>query len=358
MVRILHVSPSLPPDGKGGQNKCILKILQYFQKKYKLDVLLPKGKNRNDYYCLYEFDSNFSIKNNVIFYKKLKFLLKQADIVHYHFPINLIPRIMDIPIFLILNFFFKKKYIIHIHLKTYPYERTPLAKIFLLLIKIFFNQASLILTPTHYTRYDLYKNLHMDYHKIRIVPYGVSSLFFSLNSQKTEKSIKKIIYIGRLHYFKHVNYLIKAIQDLPENYYLEIYGDGEDRKRLENIAQNSLKIKFFGFFEKEKDISSAFSDADLMVLPSKMEEMPLSIMESLAARVPVLCSNLPSVKSFYQKNIYYVSNIEKDLKKRIWEVINSNNNQMIKKGRDFVSRFTWEQHFKKIDNNYYEILKI
>lgn len=358
MKRILHIGPALPPDGKGGQEKCMLKILQYFQKTYKLNILIKEGKSQEGRYSIYKFEPNFSIKNNVIFYKKLKFLLKRIDLVHFHYPDALFPKILIIPIFLFLNHFYKKKYIIHIHLM--PSYTHFLWKIFQIpyyfITKIFFIRATRIFTPTEFTKYSIYKNFKLNLNNIKIVPYGVANINFNLNLKRSIKNFKKIIFIGRLHPSKQVNRLIKAILQLTDDFKLSIYGDGPERKNLEKISKNNSRIKFYGYIEDEQHLSSAFEDADLMILPSKVEEMPLSIMESLAAGVPVICTNLPSIKSIYKDHIFYIDNCKNELIDTIYKVTSSNNDQVIKRGRSFAHNYTWEKHFKKIQSEYLEIL--
>lgn len=80
-------------------------------------------------------------------------------------------------------------------------------------------------------------------------------------------------------------------------------------------------------------------------------------MELLAAGVLVLCTNLPSVKSIYKDHIFYIDNIKNELASTICKIVFLNDEQLIKRGRNFAYNYTWEDHFKKIENAYLDILR-
>ena len=172
----------------------------------------------------------------------------------------------------------------------------------------------------------------------------------ALGDLKATESIENII---EMLDNSHIEVKVNAIKSLPDIYRLEIYGDGPEYLELLNLANNSRRIKFHGFVSEEKDIINAFIDADLMVLPSLVEEMPLSILEALAAKVPVLCTNHPTVKSIYGNYIFYLDNVEKELNEKIVQITTyANNEQKLNEGRKFASLYKWENNFKKIADCY------
>jgi glycosyltransferase involved in cell wall biosynthesis len=154
--------------------------------------------------------------------------------------------------------------------------------------------------------------------------------------------------------------LIHAFFRISDQYELHIYGDGEERGNLEKLADNNMRIRFFGFIEKEEELAGAFQDAALMVLPSLNEEMPLSIMESLAAGVPVLATSLPSVVSRYQNNIEYINEDDSIdvLAKRITEIVGRENIGVLERGRQFAQGFSWDRHFQKLQEIYSKLSSI
>lgn len=95
----------------------------------------------------------------------------------------------------------------------------------------------------------------------------------------------------------------KGIQDLIEAVYLlpieiktqieiVIYGDGPYKQQLlEKIEKYSL-YKCFIFMGSKPNLNEIFSKYDYMLQPTHMECFSLSILESLAANVPVVTTNV------------------------------------------------------------------
>ncbi len=101
-------------------------------------------------------------------------------------------------------------------------------------------------------------------------------------------------------------------------------------------------------------LSVTFENANLMILPSLSEEMPLSIMESLAAGVPVLATSLPTIKSAYKNKINYID--EEDsieiLTREILKISKRDNRINIENGRKFAKNYSWSKNFKTIKEIY------
>lgn len=74
--------------------------------------------------------------------------------------------------------------------------------------------------------------------------------------------------------------------DLPEkNIHLVLLGDGERRNEMEQQFKSSEKIHFLGFRENP---NSFLRQAKFLVLSSKYEGFPMSVVESLAAGIPAV----------------------------------------------------------------------
>jgi len=352
-MKILHISSALPPEGKGGQDKFVLQVVKHFQEKFKIIVLVKYGDLDQENYTIYTYQTKLNFKNLVLLSKKISYLIQNVDLIHFHYPTPFFPEIPVIPLFLILNLFFKKKYIVHIHLMTTftHFLSKIIYKPFKIMQKFFFKNSKLIFTPTSLTRKNISLNYGIPLEKVICVPYGVSNSFFKVNKNNQKKDYMKIIYVGRLHKSKRVDHLINAVLNLPKTYRLDIYGDGGDFKRLYELAKASKRIKFHGFISDENKLIQAYQNADLMVLPSTSEEMPLSILEGLAAGVPVLCSNLPTIKDEYNNNVFYLKDIE-HLSLRIMDILSQNNINFIERGRRFASKYSWDICFSKIYNAY------
>jgi glycosyltransferase involved in cell wall biosynthesis len=110
-------------------------------------------------------------------------------------------------------------------------------------------------------------------------------------------SVKTILCTARLSPEKGLAFLLGAFKDLSDRGYhleLRVAGDGPSRQRLEVLANDlgvSPNIHFLGFLS-EDGIIRELRRADLFVLPSFVEGVPVAAMEAMAAGVPVIATNI------------------------------------------------------------------
>lgn len=113
-----------------------------------------------------------------------------------------------------------------------------------------------------------------------------------------DSSIRKIPHsicsVGRLHYEKDFDTIIKAVRGVRDSIpdvTLHIYGNGPDRERLENLAEDervSDAVVFEGFSEK---MLTELQKYELFVFSSRAEGMPNALMEAMAAGLPCISTN-------------------------------------------------------------------
>jgi glycosyltransferase involved in cell wall biosynthesis len=95
---------------------------------------------------------------------------------------------------------------------------------------------------------------------------------------------------------KGIQDLIQAVFLLPQTIkneiVIDVYGDGPYRKQLENQAANLALEICFNFKGSSAELKSIYCNYDYMLQPTHMECFSLSILESLAANVPVITTNV------------------------------------------------------------------
>jgi len=129
--------------------------------------------------------------------------------------------------------------------------------------------------------------------KIKIMPIGIDLKEFTNLPAKANNGIKRIVYLGRLHYNKGIDLLIDAFSEpeIQNNAVLDIYGvDDGDYRRLVMLANKKDvvdRISFKGgIYGREK--VEMLRQADVLVMPSRYEAWGLSFMEALACGTPVI----------------------------------------------------------------------
>ena len=105
-----------------------------------------------------------------------------------------------------------------------------------------------------------------------------------------------ILFVGRLNYYKGVEYLIDAMEEVEAT--LLVAGDGERKSALEQRARDQDiddRIQFLGYVSDEK-LASVYRAADLFVLPSvePSEAFGIVQLEAMARELPVVNTSLPT----------------------------------------------------------------
>lgn len=101
-----------------------------------------------------------------------------------------------------------------------------------------------------------------------------------------EKSHYSIVFVGRLHPVKRPDRFVQLAAQFPDRNFC-VFGDGELRAELESVAPTN--VTFAGFAEQPEQI---WQNADLCVICSDAEGLPLSALEAMAHGVPVASLSL------------------------------------------------------------------
>jgi len=131
--------------------------------------------------------------------------------------------------------------------------------------------------------------------KLRIVPNAVNP---SLYPRKTEKA-NYVLYAGRMVGYKGADSLIEAMKEVQKTADLELMmvGEGEDRRRLEDLAERlGVRARFTGRLERSMFIDT-ISRAEMLVNPAqcRLEAFGIVLLEAMACLTPVLGYDTPGV---------------------------------------------------------------
>jgi glycosyltransferase involved in cell wall biosynthesis len=128
--------------------------------------------------------------------------------------------------------------------------------------------------------------------RIAIVPNGVGQEFFYKNKRNLHHPTR-LLFIGRLSVQKNLSQFLNALNGISEQFETNIVGHGELESDLKKEAKN-LKlqnINFTGHAQGEK-LLNFYKQADIFVLPSEREGMPLVLLEAMAMGLPILATDV------------------------------------------------------------------
>jgi glycosyltransferase involved in cell wall biosynthesis len=105
--------------------------------------------------------------------------------------------------------------------------------------------------------------------------------------------VRTICFVGRLAEEKGVSYLLKAIKEVKKDWdgiKLCVVGDGPLRGDLEELNRQLGLLDDTVFAGQTDGVLSFYQQADLFVLPSLTEGLPLSLLEALSCGLPVVAT--------------------------------------------------------------------
>ena len=126
----------------------------------------------------------------------------------------------------------------------------------------------------------------------------------ALNVPRHEEDTLIVGYVGQLIRRKGVNTLIRAFDSLQRsNKQLWIIGEGPQRSELEQLTEElgaRNTVRFLGFRE---DRIALMKHLDVFVLPSSQEGIPRCLLESMAAGIPIIATQIPGCTDLVRHEI-------------------------------------------------------
>ncbi|AIY13937.1 glycosyltransferase [Cellulophaga baltica] len=132
---------------------------------------------------------------------------------------------------------------------------------------------------------------------------NVCQIYNAIDSELLKQNISynsesnKIISVGRLTYQKNFEGLIDVANELSKqnnDFVWDIYGSGENEKMLlAKIKENNLENKIF-LKGQSNNLYNLYNDYCMMVMTSRYEGFPMSLIEGLACKLPLVSYDIPT----------------------------------------------------------------
>lgn len=302
-AKILHII-----DGGflGGGQKYITHILEFSDHNLFEHLVAAKGGENFE-----QSVSSFDVKFYNVYLPKLlrtKYLkpleainrVENFDIVHSHGGIGgFYGRILK-------KHFPALRSVHTIHGIHYVHRSNPLSKQFSMAVEQYlvqFTDMTICVAQSDLVSSLKYKIA--DENKVTVILNGIDhsklvnrkknlELLFKLGLNESDFVIGNI---SRFDIQKNQDVIVESAYYLKEkfpNIKIVLVGDGIELNRIKNfVARNDLDkmIRFTGEVENPEDYYSLF---DLFIMPSFWEGMPYVLLEAMASRLPIICSNIPN----------------------------------------------------------------
>jgi glycosyltransferase involved in cell wall biosynthesis len=228
--------------------------------------------------------------------------------------------------------------------------------------KTLFIKKKLILTSNHIiaisknTKNDIIKHFPEVENKITVVYHGCT--FQQL--EKINPKERYILFTGLRINYKNFNTFLEAVVPLLFKYDFKLICTGYPFTDKENNLFDSLKIKnnISYIVASENQLIELYSKATAFVFPSLYEGFGIPILEAFASNCPAILSNTSSLPEIGgDAAVYFDPNSIDDMRNQIERVITSSalQNELIKKGKEQVKKFSWEKCAKETMDVYKKI---
>lgn len=178
------------------------------------------------------------------------------------------------------------------------------------------------------------------------LPLGVDEAFFP-EREPAYPAARRLVFVGRLDKSKHVDWLtdfFAASGLAARGYALDIVGDGPLLDSLAARHGVESGITFHGR-KRQEEVIGLLREAFLLLHPTDLESFGLTILEGMAAGVPVITHRLDSIEVWAREHPCYAEHLDADAWKQdilkfedrdYWEGVSAAN-------LAFARTFTWDR---------------
>ena len=145
--------------------------------------------------------------------------------------------------------------------------------------------------------------------KMDVIPDGLDLSRFEPTRRDPCPKRVRILTIGRLIPRKGFQFLIGALPQIAESashdFEIEIVGDGPYQKELLKLAADlnvAEHIRFAGSVPYS-ELPQKYRDADIFILPSLAEGMPLVVLEAMGTGLPIAASRVQGIEELVADDV-------------------------------------------------------
>jgi len=177
--------------------------------------------------------------------------------------------------------------------------------------KIIYRKAGKVLAVSQEVKEIVVKTYGLKDSKVLVLQNGIIFDDANMKTAYLEKEIPlsenlfKIIAVGRLVPLKCYDVLVQAITEVVNqgfhNVFVIIVGDGEERKKLEQLIKRLKLGSFIKFLGLRNDVLQLMKASDLFVMTSRFEGLSIAMIEAMACGLPIIASDAPGVRGHIKK---------------------------------------------------------
>lgn len=191
-----------------------------------------------------------------------------------------------------------------------------------------------------------------------IIPHGIDNRFHMLGANRSvEVTIKneyRLVYVSNVALYKHQWNVLFAINLLrTKGYNLSIVfvggGKGLAQRKFERALLEVDKFKEWvsqeGFVSHE-DLVTILSESDIFLFASSCENMPVTLLEGMAAGLPIVCSYRgPMLEILKDGGLYFNPESVESISNALEMMIDDFElrKRLARRSKELANQYTWEK---------------
>lgn len=245
--------------------------------------------------------------------------------------------------------------------------------------RAFHNSAGVIFI-SNYAKKIVSKQINLKGKQVSVIHHGISPRFYGAIQQQNsicDYSLTKpfrLLYVSTVHVYKHQWNLIESVGILRKKGYpieLDLVGGIIFKaaglrlnKKLQQVDPDQEFIHYHGHIRYDK-IEQYSKNTDGIIFASTCENMPNTLIESMASGVPIACSNKMPMPEFLKNNGFYFNSYDVDsITNAIEELLQNTQKRkvMAQNNLEEVKQYNWAKttrqtldFIEKIHKEYYNV---
>jgi len=225
------------------------------------------------------------------------------------------------------------------------------------------NHSRFVITDSDFTKQDILSTFHLEEKRIKVIPEGVGGQYRPMKNTPRIGEFKKqfgiqapfILFVGNIKPHKDLPTLLEAFRILRRSKDVDLAIVGGLLRQDPSLARQAVEwgisdhIKELGHLTDE-ELVLAYNAAEALVLPSRYEGFGLPALEAMACGTPVIVSNAASLPEVVgNAAVIFGAGNAAELGDSLATVLRESSLQqdLIRKGKDRASKFTWTNAAKQ-----------
>src|SRR4030042_3679177 len=223
-----------------------------------------------------------------------------------------------------------------------------------------------IIVPTNYIKAQIIKTFHINPSNIVVTYEAAEEEYFRNQKPETNNQKPFLIYVGNAYPHKNLERLLQAFKILVHSSRFTVHS-----KKIVNRQPSTVNLKLFivcprdVFFQRlekkiakreldkrvkltgyltSNELSILMSHAQAYISASQSEGFGIPGLNAMAAKVPVICSDIPTFREVYGNAAFYFNPDDpKDIAQAIKKILEDKKTRrdLVNKGNQQVKKYSW-----------------